>query len=140
MTIELLPLARATLTLGATNVMPKGPKGTQLVAEISAASWQGERLNATQAKGPSGDWALIGNDGTLFIDVRATLETHDGALILVSYQGRADYTKGSPEAIYIAPTFQTNDPRYAWLNQVQAIGKGRSHGTGGLVYDIFEVR
>ena len=140
MTIELVPLAQATLTLGAPNILSKGPLGTRMVVDISSAVWEGERLNARQAKGPSGDWALIGNDGTLFVDVRATLETHDGALILVTYHGRADYFKGSPDAIYGAPTFETSDPRYLWLNKVQAIAKGKSDGAGGLVYDIFEVR
>jgi hypothetical protein len=140
MTIELVPLAQARLQLGAPNMMPKGPKGTRMVVDIVTAVWEGERLNAKQAKGPSGDWALVGNDGTLFVDVRATLETHDGALILVTYNGRADYSKGSPDAIYGAPTFETSDPRYAWLNKIQAVAKGKSDGAGGLVYDIFEVR
>ncbi|MES2258403.1 MAG: DUF3237 domain-containing protein [Pseudomonadota bacterium] len=140
MTIELVPLAQARLKLGAPNMMPKGPKGTRMVVDIVSATWEGERLNAKQAKGPSGDWALVGSDGTLFVDVRATLETHDGALILVTYNGRADYSQGSPEAIYGAPTFETSDARYLWLNKVQAVAKGKSDGAGGLVYDIFEVR
>ena len=42
-----------------------------------------------------------------------------------------------------APTFQTADPRYAWLNQVQAIGKAVAlkGGEGGYVrYEVFAVR
>ena len=26
---------------------------------------------------------------------------------------------------YVAPVFETGDPRYAWLNAVQAVGKGK---------------
>jgi hypothetical protein len=39
----------------------------------------------------------------------------------------------------VAPTFETDDERYAWLNGVQAIGQGRSDGDD-IVYEMFEVR
>lgn len=140
MSIELVALAQARLTLAAPQVIAKGPLGTRMVCGIESAEWDGERLKARQAGGPSGDWALISADGTLFVDVRTTLETHDGALILVTYKGRADYSKGTPEAIYGAPTFETSDARYAWLNKIQAVAKGKPDGAGTLVYDIYEVR
>jgi hypothetical protein len=40
---------------------------------------------------------------------------------------------------YAAPRFETGDERYAWLNKVQAIGKGRLDGTT-LTYEWYEVR
>ena len=40
-----------------------------------------------------------------------------------------------------APTFQTGDSRYQWLNKIQAIGAGQFDSeTGILVYQLYEVR
>lgn len=38
----------------------------------------------------------------------------------------------------INPLFETGDERYAWLNRVVAVGKGRTED-GGVRYEIFEV-
>ncbi|MDB5969889.1 MAG: Cytochrome [Hydrocarboniphaga sp.] len=139
MPIKLIPLATATLKLGTPTVMPEGPRGTRLIVEVASATWEGERLRAKQLKGAAGDWALVAPDGTLSIDVRATLETHDGALIFLNYQGRSDYTKAGAAPLVIAPLFETGDPRYAWLNKVQAIGRGTALDMETLVYEIYEV-
>ena len=41
----------------------------------------------------------------------------------------------------IAPVFETGDPRYSWLNEVQAVGKGiLSADLTTLDYEICEVR
>ena len=37
------------------------------------------------------------------------------------------------------PLFETGDERYAWLNHVVAVGKGRT-GDNGVIYDVFAVR
>ena len=39
----------------------------------------------------------------------------------------------------MAPKFETSDERYAWLNAVQAVGKGQL-GRGTVSYEIAEVR
>ncbi len=76
------------------------------------------------------------------IDIRLTLETHDSALIYVTYQGRrncAEVEQGIDAPVYITPRFETSDPRYAWLNKIQAIGKGTVEGQS-RIYEIFEIR
>lgn len=138
--IQLVPLATATLKLGVPAVMPGTPRGMRMIVDIEDARWEGGRLKANQLAQPSGDWAVVSPDGTLNVDVRATLETDDGAIIFVRYEGRSDYTKAGRAPIIVAPLFETNDPRYVWLNKVQAIGKGRALGMSELVYDFFEVR
>ncbi len=35
--------------------------------------------------------------------------------------------------------FETGDARYAWLNKIQSVAKGRLDGSN-LVYEIYEVR
>jgi hypothetical protein len=68
--------------------------------------------------------------------VRQVVETDDGALVYVSYHGRADRTR---KTYTVAPTFETADERYVWLNLVQAIGRG-GYVDGQMVYDMYEVR
>lgn len=137
--IALVPLAKATLKLGVPAVMPGTPRGMRMIVDVEDARWEGV-ISGRQLGQPSGDWAVVDSHGALNIDVRTTLETDDGALIYVRYEGRSDYSKAGASPLIIAPLFETNDPRYAWLNTVQAIGKGRATGMSEIVYEIFEVR
>ena len=41
--------------------------------------------------------------------------------------------------IVTAPTFQTGDERYAWLNKIQAVGAGYLGEDGVLTYSLYEV-
>lgn len=138
--IQLVPHANVTLKLGVPAVMPNTPRGMRMIVDIEEVRWEGDRLKANQLAQPSGDWAVVSPDGTLNVDVRATLETDDGATIFVRYEGRSDYTQAGRAPIIVAPLFETNDPKYAWLNKVQAIAKGRSTGMSELVYEVYEVR
>jgi Protein of unknown function (DUF3237) len=74
------------------------------------------------------------------LDVRFSAETDDGALIYVQYNGRTDVSQGPGTApIYVAPRFETGDERYAWLNRIQAVGKGALDGNT-VTYDWYEIR
>jgi hypothetical protein len=100
------------------------------------ATAHGDRIKGTIKGRAAADWvAVTGSVATL--DVRVTLETDDGALILVQYRGRTNV--GSGGQIFVAPLFETGDPRYSWLNAIQAVGKGTLEGTH-LHYEWFEVR
>ena len=76
------------------------------------------------------------------VDVRFTLETDDGALVYIQYDGRFDVTGGPGSApLYVAPRFETGDARYAWLNKIQAVGKGTfDPETNVVLYEWYEVR
>jgi hypothetical protein len=50
--------------------------------------------------------------------------TSDDAVVLVRYCGRIRFVPGQASIVMIAPVFETGDPRYAWLNEIQAVGKG----------------
>lgn len=140
MSLTLMPLSTATLQLGEPVYIPNTPKGTRAIVEIKAARWDGERLKASQKGQAAADWAIASADGTLHIDVRTTLETDDGAIIFVSYTGRAQMTPDGATPLIITPQFETGDPRYTWLNKVQAIGRGTRDAEGGLVYEIYEAQ
>ncbi len=64
-----------------------GPFGTRGLAVVTGGSFEGPRLKGTIWAGGGGDWWLWGPDGVQRLDVRATFETDDGALIYVQYYG-----------------------------------------------------
>ena len=140
MTIELVPLCTATITLKDPMVLPNTPSGMRTILEVEQAKLDGARLSATLKGAAAADWATIGPDMTCTLDVRSTFETHDGALLFTHYRGRIDLSKPPGESpVYAAPLFETGDDRYSWLNRIQAVAKGRLDGQT-LTYEIFEVR
>jgi hypothetical protein len=139
-TIELVPLCTATITLRDPMVLPNTPSGMRTIVEVAAAKLEGERLSATMKGAATADWATIGPDMTCTLDVRSTFETYDGALVFSYYRGRIDFSKPPGELpVYAAPLFETGDERYAWLNRIQAVSKGKLDGQT-LTYEIAEVR
>ncbi len=112
------------------------PAGTRLIAEVADARFEGDRLSGKSAGQANADWLTIGHDGTAALDVRALLETDDGALVFIQYTGRLHLAE---QTTYATPLFETGDDRYRWLNQVQAVAKGKTDGTT-LVYDVLEMR
>lgn len=132
------------------------PNGQRLVAIASSGTFQGPRLAGVIVPGSGGDWAIVRSDGSGALDVRLSLKTNDGALILMTYFGRMvasqenfayalDFFKPDDPAganryyFRTNPLFETGDARYAWLNHVVTVGKGRT-GDGGVIYDIFVVK
>jgi hypothetical protein len=119
---------------------------------VGQGGWgKGPKIDATIIQ-PAADWIERMPNGSSRIDVRLTLKTDDGALIYVRYNGAVRHTEASRDQdivtsddsyFIIAPTFRTSDPRFAWLNNVQAIGKlvQRKRGDGGFIkYDIFAIK
>ena len=62
-----------------------GPNGIRVYYAISDGDVTGTRIKGTIRGG--GEWALIGSDGFLRVDVRTQIETHDGAFLYVQYLG-----------------------------------------------------
>lgn len=138
-------------TLKAPAVVGVGPYGMRQIFDITGGELSGPRLNGRLL--PSGaDWILIGADGVGRLDVRGTLETHDGALIYISYTGILHMTEKVMQAVtggeftdfgetyfYVSPRFETGDPRYSWLNGLFLLNQGRV-GPSRVEYRCFEVR
>jgi hypothetical protein len=77
---------------------------------------------------------VIGHEGTGSLDIRATFQTDDGAIVYAHYAGRLDASRGlqlPAVTIYVASRFETSDERYVWLNRVQ--GHRQGHGQRGSV-------
>jgi hypothetical protein len=141
--LDLVPLCKLVIETAPTLSIGNGPYGARSIGAFTSAEITGERLQASLAGTSSADWMIrAGSFG--IIDVRMAVRTADDALILVQYSGRLDLS--NPKAGYtavVAPVFETGDERYAWLNRLQAIGKGRlvaSATSARLDYDFYEVR
>jgi hypothetical protein len=141
MTIELVPRGTARIRLQTPIVLEGTPRGTRRIVELSGITIDGERLDAHQKGSAAADWLLVSPDGTGMLDVRYCAETHDGALVYVSYAGRLDVSGGLGAApIYATPVFETGDARYTWLNKIQAVAKGTIDPSRALTYEMYELR
>ena len=135
--LELVPLARMTIELRAPIALDGTPVGSRWIFEVESARIDGERLHGTMKGTANADWFVLRPDGTGTLDVRALLETDDGALVFIQYLGRTDVAAGS-STIYTAPLFETGDERYTWLNQYQGVGIG-SASAEGVDYEFYAV-
>jgi hypothetical protein len=139
MTIELIPLATMVAELEQPFILDGTPAGGRWIFEVASVTIEGERLRASLKGRAAADWLVAGPDGTGTLDVRTLLETHDGALVFVQYNGRVDLTAAGAAPTYTAPRFETGDDRYRWLNRIQAVGKGTLSGSK-LTYELYELR
>jgi hypothetical protein len=138
----LVPLCTLRLQLKPPIGVGAGPAGTRLIVEVASAQVKGDRLRGEMLGAAAADWVIVGPGGAGTVDVRATLQTDDGAIIFVQYSGRLDTSQGLqfPMTAYVAPLFETGDERYAWLNRIQAVGKGIVYEDLSLDYEWYEVR
>ena len=127
------------------------PDGLRLNAYITGGEVQGPRLNG-RVRPVGADWLTIRRDGVGVLDIRATIEAEDGALIYVTYQGLADagedgyqkFLEGTPPPripIRGAPRFHTSHPDYLWLNRIQCVNVGEADLENWVVgYDLYTFR
>jgi hypothetical protein len=99
-----------------------------------------------------GDWMTIRRDGVGVMNVRATVETEDGALLYASYLGSCDFGEDGYQRFLdrrwpdlaptrTAPRILTSHPKYLWLNRVQCVGIGVVHlKDQHSSYDLYALR
>jgi hypothetical protein len=140
---ELVPLGTLWAAFGEIHTLEGTPAGTRMTVDVADVRVEGERLRGRMRGTAAADWGIVGPEGTFMLDVRWTMETHDGALVYLQYHGRCDVSGGvaAPGPLYIAPRFETGDPRYAWLNRMQAVGKGKVDFVRSEIrYALYELR
>ena len=77
-TLDALPvefLFRMELDLGEKQVMPRGPQGTRVYAQVAGGRVEGPRLKGTVA--PGADWVTVRADGSAQLDVRLVITADD---------------------------------------------------------------
>jgi len=130
--------------------IPGGPMGERQIFIVKGGTIEGPKIKGTVLPG-GGDWATRRADGVLQLDVRATVKTDDGAMIYATYSGLIDGTMETITAaatgadpplgdyyFYTNPMFQVGAEKYAWLNRVVALGRGRIV-PGGVEYRVWAV-
>jgi len=131
------PLMTLRLNTAPTQNLGAGPHGNRLTFPVAGGGFEGDRLRGKVLPG-GGDWVLKRLDGVLELDLRITLETDDGALIHMTFEGiRDDGAKGSPY-FRTLPRFETADTKYSFLNRLLAVGVGEI-GADGPVHVIEEI-
>lgn len=127
------------------------PFGTRMFFDVIGGELEGPRIRG-KFVGAGGDWMLVGADGFGRLDVRAQLETDDGAIIYMQYDGllemnekfqasmeSAQETQFADQYFRIAPRFETGDARYEWLNQSTFVGEGRLYPGFGVEYKVYRL-
>ena len=125
-----------TFDRGAVSNVESGGLKRAIVA-IAGGSFQGPMLKGTIV-GPSGDWIIARPDGSSVVDIRAVLQTDDQQKIYMSCRGIAYPMHGGALHARILPLFETGAARYAWLNNVVAVGVYRPT-SGKLTYRVFRI-
>lgn len=134
MSLRLVPLATLRITIRSQARLDGLPVGGRLVGEAETVVLTGDGIEATMA-GTSSDWLTIHADGSVAVDARLLLATPGGHHLTVRYRGRGAALPATGAPVYVVPTFETDDPALAWLNGVQAVGKGIRDGVE-LVYEL----
>lgn len=137
---RLLPLCRVEARVAERLALPGTPSGDRAIVDVLALRLDGPRLRASLVGQAAADWLVLVAGGAS-LDVRCTVRTDDGALVFIQYNGRMRFSgDGGPHAVYVAPRFETGDARYAWLNGIQAVGKGLfDPAARTLVYRFYEL-
>ena len=144
-------LMQMTAELEESQQLGDTPAGGRRIVYVKRGEFAGPELKGQVLPG-GGDWVLVRKDGVSQLDVRITLRTDDGALIYMTYRGISTMTpdvrqrilKGEvvdPSDYYFrtAPFFETAAAKYAWLNNLVAVGVGRRTPTG-VMYSVYAVK
>ena len=123
--------------IGSRTVIENAPQGTRTIVYLTGGTFEGPRVKAT-IQVPAGDWITNRPDGSYKLDVRLTLKTDDGALILLTYNGIGQTTP-TGATLRAAPLFETGDSRYTWLTRLQAVAVGEL-ANGAVVYDLYVLK
>ncbi len=131
-------------------VIGNTPEGLRVDFLMGGGSLKGEKLNGIfHASG--GDWMRIRTDGIGLTDILTTIQTDDGALLLMEASGIVDLGADGFDLamrgkfrvrsqVVVTPLFLTSDSRYLWLNRVQCIGIGYVNTEALHVhYDIYAI-
>jgi Protein of unknown function (DUF3237) len=123
---------------------PAQSAGSRVIVNVPAGGTvRGPKINGTIIP-PAGDWLTVLPDGTLRLDVRATIKTDDGEIILVTYSGAFAASKEvndrfiNGEAItykdayfITAPQFTTGSKNMNGLIRSKPLGRWFLSNAGG---------
>lgn len=128
--------SRPLFTLRLSTATPQNlgtmPSGGRVTFPITGGAFEGERLHGKVLPGGA-DWTVQAPDGAIELDLRVSLETHDAALVYLTFSGVRDDARGYFRTI---ARFETAAPQYAFLNRLLAVGSGKLEPSGPV--HVFE--
>ena len=140
-------------TLSAPEIIGAVPDDIRINFYVTGGEiWTPDGTHIGKVRGVGGDWLTIRRDGSGLLDVRATVETNDGALIYGVYNGYLHLGENGydelvagrlPEKSQIraAPRFSTASPAFAWVNSTQFVNVGEVFFNKRIVtYDVYALR
>jgi hypothetical protein len=148
---ELEHILSYAVTLNPPEVIGPVPEGIRANFYVSSGEVKGPKVYG-KFRSVGGDWLTLRTDGVGILDVRATIETREEALIYVSYTGVGDLGEDAYERflwgevggivpLRVVPRFLTAHPGYQWLNRLQCMGIGEANLERLEVgYDVYAMR
>jgi hypothetical protein len=134
----------APLDLGQT------PNGHRRVVAFTGGRFDGREISGELVPG-GGDWQILRPDGGAIADIRYTLRTDAGALLLVTSTGvrhgppevlarlaRGEQVPAGDYTFRTQASIETADPDLAWLNDGVFIAVG-ARQPDGVAYDVYLV-
>ena len=123
-----------------------GGRGTRWIIQVTGGSFEGPHLRGEVL--PFGaDFASVGSDGVVALNVRIILRTDDGAEIYVTYPGLSHTQSLGPYGeipegeryFRTTPRFETGAEQYQWLNRIFAVGVGQQAPPGTVRYLVYAI-
>jgi muconolactone delta-isomerase len=151
-TPRLTPLYRLEATLGNPLELGKTADDSRnRIVPITGGTFRGMQMSGSLVSGASADWQRISPDGTVFGDIRYTLQTDSGALLYVESQsvrhgtqevlGRLDRGEDVDPSEYTFRTstrIRTGAADLEWLNKGVFVGVA-GRGRGSVIYETYLV-
>ena len=99
-------------TLAPPEVIGPLPEGIRVNVYATGGEVRGPRLQG-KIRPVGGDWLTVRQDGVGILDVRATIELHDGALIYITYTGVIDLGADGYQQFLQGHQCRV-EPRFGW--------------------------
>jgi hypothetical protein len=143
-------LTSVTANLDKAETIGETPAGIRLNYYALDGTLSGPKLNGRILPRAT-DAVIVRPDGIGVIQVRATVQTTDGAMLSVEYYGTLElgpdgYKRALANqlppypTVCVAPRLTTGHPKYSWLNRLQCVGVGYvAISELRLEYDLFAV-
>jgi len=130
------PLLTLKLTTAPVQNLGTTPRGERITYPVNGGSFEGERLRGRVLVGD--DWTTRRADSLIELDLRITLETDDGELIYMTFEGLRHDAEEGGAYFRTLPRFETAAQKYAFLNRLLAVGTAeiRPDGPTHLIEEL----
>lgn len=148
---EMPHLFSYSATLAPPEVIGPVPQGLRVNFYVTSGELRGP-LARGRLRPVGGDWVLLSRDGVGHMNVRATAELEDGALVFMEYTGILDLGESGYEdflagrlppsaALRTSIRMSTAHPAHQPLNRLLCLGVGSADfSTLSVDYDVYALR